>query len=180
MLTGRCAFDDGTQSPLIWKYSLPMQQCKRKIYFIFAAYALLKYTFKPLSCREGGNHGQIDKRWEWFGYCESRVGKRVAPQKNRNLNPEDITSGSSKEVWWLCPKGHSYLMVVNLRTKRGYGCPYCSGHRALKGINDLATTNPDLAQEWNYDKNIDLTPCDVTAGSRKKVWWRCEKGHVCW
>ena len=106
------------------------------------------------------------------------LAKEWHPTKNENLNPEDITSGSSKEVWWLCPKGHSYSMVVNQRTKRGYGCPYCSGHRVLKGINDLATTNPDLAKEWNYDKNIDLTPCDVTAGSRKKVWWLCEKGHA--
>lgn len=106
------------------------------------------------------------------------LAKEWHPTKNENLNPEDITSGSSKEVWWLCPKGHPYSMVVNQRTKRGYGCPYCSGHRVLKGINDLATTNPDLAKEWNYDKNIDLTPCDVTAGSRKKVWWLCEKGHA--
>ena len=96
------------------------------------------------------------------------LAKEWHPTKNENLNPEDITSGSSKEVWWLCPKGHPYSIVVNQRTKRGYGCPYCSGHRVLKGINDLATTNPDLAKEWNYDKNIDLTPCDVTAGSRKK------------
>lgn len=96
------------------------------------------------------------------------LAKEWHPTKNGNLNPEDITSGSSKEVWWLCPKGHSYSMVVNQRTKRGYDCPYCSGHRVLKGINDLATTNPDLAKEWNYDKNIDLTPYDVTAGSRKK------------
>ena len=48
------------------------------------------------------------------------LAKEWHPTKNENLNPEDITSGSSKEVWWLCPKGHSYSMVVNQRTKRGY------------------------------------------------------------
>ena len=85
------------------------------------------------------------------------LAKEWHPTKNGNLNPEDITSGSSKEVWWLCPKGHSYSMVVNQRTKRGYDCPYCSGQRVLKGINDLATTNPELAKEWNYEKNSGLT-----------------------
>lgn len=30
---------------------------------------------------------------------------------------------------------------------------------------------------WNYEKNGSLTPADVTAGSGKKVWWNCEKGH---
>ena len=33
------------------------------------------------------------------------LAKEWHPTKNENLNPEDITSGSSKEVWWLCPKG---------------------------------------------------------------------------
>lgn len=106
------------------------------------------------------------------------LAKEWHPTENGNLKPEDVTPGSGKEVWWLCPKGHHYLMVVNQRAKRGYGCPYCSGHRALKGVNDLATTRPDLAQEWNYEKNSNLTPHDVTVGSRKKVWWLCEKGHA--
>lgn len=106
------------------------------------------------------------------------LAKEWHPTGNGNLKPEDVTPGSGKEVWWLCPKGHHYLMVVNQRAKRGYGCPYCSGHRALKGVNDLATTRPDLAQEWNYEKNGNLTPHDVTVGSNKKVWWLCEKGHA--
>lgn len=106
------------------------------------------------------------------------LAKEWHPTKNGELKPENVSSGSSKKVWWLCPEGHSYLMVVNQRAKRGYGCPYCSGHRALKGVNDLATTNPELAEEWYYEKNGNLTPNDVTAGSRKKVWWRCEKGHA--
>ena len=106
------------------------------------------------------------------------LAKEWHPTENGNLKPEDVTPGSGKEVWWLCSEGHPYLMEVNQRAKRGYGCPYCSGHRALKGVNDLATTHPDLAKEWNYEQNGNLTPHDVTAGSRKKVWWLCEKGHA--
>ena len=100
------------------------------------------------------------------------------PTENGNLKPTDVSPGSDKEVWWLCPEGHAYQMVVNHRAKRGYGCPYCSGQRILKGVNDLATTNPELAKEWNYEKNGKLTPYDLSAGSGKKVWWLCEKGHA--
>ena len=60
--------------------------------------------------------------------------KEWHPIKNGDLMPEDISSGSGKEVWWLCPEGHTYSMVVNQRTKRGYGCPYCSGHRAIRRL----------------------------------------------
>lgn len=46
-----------------------------------------------------------------------------------------------------------------------------------KGVNDLATVNPELAAQWHPTKNGDLKPADVTAGSKKKVWWRCDNGH---
>ena len=35
----------------------------------------------------------------------------------------------------------------------------------------LAEARPDLAKEWNYEKNGDLRPEDVSCGSNKKVWW---------
>lgn len=106
------------------------------------------------------------------------LAKEWHPTKNGDFKPEEALPGAGKKVWWLCPKGHSYIMAIGHRAKRGYSCPYCSGHRVLKGVNDLATTNPELAKEWNYEKNINLTPYDVTSGSRKKVWWQCEKGHI--
>lgn len=39
------------------------------------------------------------------------------------------------------------------------------------GFNDLATTNPELINEWHPTKNGNLKPTELTAGSRKKVWW---------
>lgn len=43
--------------------------------------------------------------------------------------------------------------------------------------NSLATRYPDLAQQWHPTKNGGLTPYNVTAGSNKKVWWKCKRGH---
>ncbi len=47
----------------------------------------------------------------------------------------------------------------------------------MPGFNDLATKYPALAKEWNMQKNGKLLPSNVTAGSGKKVWWKCENGH---
>ena len=45
--------------------------------------------------------------------------------------------------------------------------------------NSLATVNPDLAKEWCYEKNGDLTPNKVLPNSSQKVWWKCSKcGHI--
>ena len=96
-------------------------------------------------------------------------------EKN-DTTPDCYTINSAKKVWWKCQKGHSYESTIVNRTKRA-GCPYCKNKKVLVGYNDLATTNPLLASEWDYDKNITLTPQEITKGSNKKVWWKCAKGH---
>ncbi len=98
-------------------------------------------------------------------------------QKNYPLLPSQVTKGYIKKVWWICPNGHSYSASVNSRTNRGSGCPICENVSVVAGINDLATTDPALAQEWNYEKNGSLLPSMITAGSSKVVWWKCEMGH---
>jgi Probable Zinc-ribbon domain/PilZ domain len=42
---------------------------------------------------------------------------------------------------------------------------------------NLYVLRPDLAKEWHPTRNGSLGPKDVTPGSRKKVWWLCDKGH---
>jgi len=42
----------------------------------------------------------------------------------------------------------------------------------------MAASHPELAEEWHPTKNGELTPMHVTAGSHKKIWWRCNSGHV--
>ncbi len=97
-------------------------------------------------------------------------------EKNGDLVPENFTENSHQRVWWKCEKGHEWETTIGHRSN-GSGCPYCSGRYAIKGENDLQTINPNLAEEWNYEKNNGLTPMDVLPNSGKKVWWRCSKGH---
>ena len=40
----------------------------------------------------------------------------------------------------------------------------------------LADNNPELLQEWDYDKN-ENTPNDYTPSSNQKAWWVCSNGH---
>lgn len=98
-------------------------------------------------------------------------------EKNGVLTPDTVVLGSNKKVWWKCSNRHEWEAVISSRSM-GRGCPICSGNKVLTGYNDLLTTHPLLAKEWDYDKNKDLNPADVTAGSGKKVWWKCSNGHV--
>jgi hypothetical protein len=104
-----------------------------------------------------------------------RLAKEWHPIKNSPLTPKDVTSGSSKKVWWLCSNGHEWQATINSR-HAGVGCAFCSGRSVAKD-NCLQAIKPALAREWHPKKNGFLTAKDVTPGSGRKVWWLCGNGH---
>ncbi len=104
------------------------------------------------------------------------VAKEWHYEKNGNLKPDMVTANSAKKVWWKCNKGHEWQAIIRSRNN-GTGCPICANQQLLKGYNDLATVNPELAKEWNYNKNGDLKPDMVMPNREKNVWWKCNKGH---
>lgn len=96
-------------------------------------------------------------------------------EKNDDLLPEHVRDTSHRRVWWRCEYGHEWQAAVYSRA-RGIGCPYCSGNAIGYG-NDLVTVRPDLAAEWDFDRNGDLDPSTISPWHTKKVWWRCSKEH---
>ena len=84
---------------------------------------------------------------------------------------------SNKKVWWICANGHRWSAAISKRVS-GEKCPICQGKQILIGFNDLATTHPALALEWDYEKNDYLTPQNVSKGSMNKVWWKCCYNHT--
>ena len=86
-------------------------------------------------------------------------------------DPRVITHGSDKKLTWRCFQNHVWDATVSSRVA-GRGCPFCSGRIADKGVNDLATLFPNLAQEahgWD--------PTEITAKSSRKLPWVCKAGH---
>ena len=100
------------------------------------------------------------------------------PTKNGNLTPSQVVSGSHQTVWWRCSLGHEWRAEIVDRTRGTNGCPYCGNKKVLAGFNDLASIEPEIADEWHPTLNGALTPEMVTAGSNRKVWWICPDGHV--
>lgn len=97
--------------------------------------------------------------------------------KNGQLKADGIASGSHRKVWWRCEKGHEWQARVDSRVYTGRSCPYCANQSVLTGENDMATAAPEVAKLWHPTRNGDLKPSDVTSGSKKRLWWQCEKGH---
>lgn len=46
-----------------------------------------------------------------------------------------------------------------------------------KKSRSILYLRPEIAKEWNYEKNKNLKPENFTAYSKKKVWWVCKEKH---
>lgn len=110
-----------------------------------------------------------------FKYPE--IAEEWHPSKNGDLLPTNIYGGSIDMVWWLGKCGHEWQTSPNKRTSQNANCPYCSGHRVLKGFNDLSSKYPEIAKEWHPTKNEPVKPDELVYGSMKKIWWVCPNGH---
>lgn len=121
--------------------------------------------------------------WKGFNDFKTRF-PRLALEWNYKRNkkrPEDYMPNSREKVWWLYPyddpdTGKHYdfeweARITN-RVQDDSGCPFLSNNAVFKGFNDLATKRPDLADEWDCDKNR-IRPDEVTLFSNKKRWWIC-------
>ena len=97
------------------------------------------------------------------------------PTLNDSLTPNDVTEQSMFKAWWIDQDGAVWQSAVAVRCRKPGGTRR-SNSLAVRGVNDLKTLRPDLAAEWNYDRN-DIDIDSVVPGAKKKVWWICEKGH---
>ena len=97
--------------------------------------------------------------------------------KNKGLKPESFRAMSNRKIWWKCNVCNGEWEESIINVAKGNRCPFCSGHRVLKGFNDLQTLRPEVAANWDYEKNQSLKPDDFSIGSGKYVWWKCPQGH---
>ena len=144
----------------------------------------------PWVCKDGHEWiATVDNRTRGNGcpYCSGRKAlidetdlKTVNPKLAREVSPNskikstEVTAFSNKKLLWICSKDHEWIATVNSRSQ-GSGCPYCSSRRVLRGFNDLATVNTELAKQVSPNSKIEATEVTLTSG--KRLLWRCSRGH---
>lgn len=101
--------------------------------------------------------------------------------KKFSLRENNVYSGNHKKLYFQC-KSKKCLEIFEMcwdnLSSQNQGCPYCAGRKVGKN-NNLEKLRPDLADEWDYDKNK-ISPKEVTCGSNKKVWWKCKECKRGW
>lgn len=102
-------------------------------------------------------------------------------EANGKLTPFDIPINYRNDVFWKCPKcNYKWAQSPNSRVRKDTfaGCPHCSGRVAMPGVDDLETLYPEIAKEWDYDKNGGVLPSQIRPYSNTKRFWICSKHGV--
>ena len=96
-------------------------------------------------------------------------------EKNDSLTPEYFSMSSHKKVYWICDKGHEWQATIRNRVS-GNNCPVCSNKRIMTGYNDVATINPQIIEDWDYNRNPNLNPKTLAPNVNVIANWKC---HIC-
>lgn len=98
------------------------------------------------------------------------------------VSPAEISYGSHKKAWFVCQWcGYKWNCEIKARTIGKSKCPICAKkiagkklqQRKLQVNGSLQENRPDIALEWDYEKNNGITPDDVTFSSHEYAWWKC-------
>jgi len=91
-------------------------------------------------------------------------------EKNKGLNPSNLTPNVNKKVWWCCRKGHSWQTTVNNRTGKKSGCPIC----ARKASQKYSIGHFQAIAEKRGGKCLSKK----YTSARKKLKFSCKEGHI--
>ena len=119
-------------------------------------------------------------------YTHPELAAQWHPTMNLPLTPDKVTSGMRVLAWWKCEKCGEVYQAYAYQRKRGSACPKCAvSIRASKRSvaaalnNNLAECYPELIEEIDVDLNPGIDITKLSAGSNKKIWWKCKKcGHI--
>lgn len=96
---------------------------------------------------------------------------------NGGREPQYLYAGTNEKLWWKCGDNHTWQATASNRLAGHTSCRICRYKSVEPGVNDLATTDPGVAVEWDHDFPTELTPATVNRKSYDEVGWKCENGH---
>lgn len=110
------------------------------------------------------------------------IAKDFHPTKNTDFTVNEIVAGTNKKIWWKCHIcDYEWKASGNHRTNKGRNCKACN-NQALKPdkSNSLAMAFPNLEKDFDYEKNVDISPFELTQSSVSKIWWKCQICEHSW
>ncbi|GAA4155989.1 zinc-ribbon domain-containing protein [Leifsonia shinshuensis] len=107
------------------------------------------------------------------------ISRAIRPPVTQTI--DEIDEETTVPIDFICPTGHRYQSSVRVLSaalhKGNSGCPYCGPRaRPYPGETSLAMRAPNVAADWDWDRNPELNPDTVGLGA-VLVHWKCRSGH---
>jgi len=106
--------------------------------------------------------------------------------ENYDLKPDQFRLHSGQRIWWLCTNENACKFNCEHAWESriadivdGHGCPFCSNNRICCEGKSLAELYPEVAAQWDHEKNDGLKPTQVSCHSHRLIWWRCNNVFDC-
>lgn len=120
----------------------------------------------PICAQERRNQSHKSKTHEQF--------IKDASEKNPNIKIIGKYNGALSSIRCKCRICDNEFDQFARKVIEGVGCPICANVRIIKGINDIATTNPELLK---YFKNPE-DAYKYHKGSKAKVIFKCPRLRI--
>lgn len=116
------------------------------------------------------NHTQLKTGNNDLTITNPQLAAEWSPNNTKPAN--EVGEWQAFEAYWICPEcGSEYRCEVRNRSVGDDSCPVCTNKRVEKGINDLATTDPDIAAllSPNNERKAD----EILASGSYAALWTC-------
>ena len=136
-------------------------------------------TCKSCSMKENGKRITKAKTIKYGNLAErsNMLLRQWDTERNENLSPYEVPLNYTKDVAWKCDKcGHKWISSPASRVQSDgkiANCPHCTGRVAMPGVDDLEKMYPDIAKEWDYQRNKGVLPSQIKPYTNKKYYWVC-------
>lgn len=102
--------------------------------------------------------------------------KQIRINKTKTIRGNKKTI-SEKGYLVKCVKDGYEFEIFEYEISSGYGCPVCTNRKVIKGINDIATTRPEIAKLFLHHEEA----YTLSYSSGKKVQIKCPRcGAIKW
>jgi hypothetical protein len=96
------------------------------------------------------------------------------------ITPSDVNRCSHNKYWWKCQK-HGVVWEADVESRTsGHDCPLClldklhTSNSRPKDGESLADAYPEMVEsEWDFERNVTLSPYDLKPQSHVNVFWKC-------
>lgn len=69
----------------------------------------------------------------------------------------------------------NYSAEINIESDR---TTIYSNYLTLEKENSILSKRPEIADEWDYDRNVSINPDTISYTSGKLIHWKCKLGHT--